>query len=162
MFLSRFKLTAGNTTFTLTYVIALAVVAGLSIATHVILGIVISDQREVAQIVNRTGRQRMLSQRIAWLAPHYAETGDPATRAHLRNTITEMGVSARRLRNGGSKSDTPSSLPPSIAKIYREEDVTRRVDAYLFHAQAVADTDIPAGTGCAPEKAQRSSISARF
>jgi signal transduction histidine kinase len=143
---STSELKAAGRTRTLPYAIALAIVAGLSVATHIILGVVITDQREVAQIVNRTGRQRMLSQRIAWLAPHYATTGDPASRVLLRETIAEMERAAEKLRNGITKAGKSTALPEGIRKIYEHEDVTRRLTAYLAHAQAIADTDIPPGT----------------
>ncbi len=143
MSFSRTQLKSARSTVVLTYAVALLVVAGLSITTHVILGIVISDQREVALIVNHTGRQRMLSQRIAWLAPQYAETGDPATRAILRETVTEMEDSARRLRAGEIKPGLTAPLPEGVRRIYHEEDVTRRVTAYLAHARAIMDTDFP-------------------
>jgi signal transduction histidine kinase/CheY-like chemotaxis protein len=146
MVLFRPKLNTPRHKITWTYVLALAVVAGLSIATHLILGMVISDQQEVAQIVNRTGRQRMLSQRVAWLAPHYAQTGNPATRALLTETINEMENAARQLRTGETEKGHIVPLPNSIQAIYTAEDVTRRVSEYLTHARAVAATDIPAGT----------------
>src|SRR5262245_33887675 len=142
MVFSRSQLQSTRSSIFLTYALALLVVAGLSIATHIILGVVISDQREVALIVNRTGRQRMLSQRIAWLTPHYAETGDPAARALLRETVNEMEESARRLRTGELEPNVIVQLPERVTDIYRNEDVTARVTAYLAHARAIADTDI--------------------
>ena len=145
MVFSRSKLKSARGSIIWTYALALLVVAGLSIATHIILGIVISDQREVAAIINRTGRQRMLSQRIAWLAPHYAETGDPAVRKLLRETVTEMEDAARRLRTGEIEPDVVVPLPEGVTRVYRDENVTPRVTAYLAHARAVMEANVLQG-----------------
>jgi len=145
MVFSRSKLNTARSSIFLMYALALLVVAGLSIATHIILGVVIIDQREVADVVNRTGRQRMLSQRIALLSPHYAETGDPAARALLRESVNEMEESARRLRTGETQPDVFVPLPEGVSRVYRDENVTARVNAYIAHARAVLDTDVPAG-----------------
>jgi signal transduction histidine kinase/DNA-binding NarL/FixJ family response regulator len=142
--LTRSKLKSPRARLTASYGIALTIIAALSIATHFILGIVISDQREVAQIVNMTGRQRMLSQRTAWLAARYAQTGDPSAHSALRETIDEMAGVAERLRNGAVAHGTSAALPPGVAQIYKEQNVDRRIDEYLTHARGILETEISA------------------
>ncbi len=136
---SRFR--SPHRQLTLIYGVALTVIAALSIATHLILGIVISDQQEVAQIVNLTGRQRMLSQRVAWLASRYARTGELSSRQGLRVAIDEMSSAAERLRTGTVLPGASEPLPEAVAEIYRAQDLDRRLAKYLNHARAVADAD---------------------
>ncbi len=71
---------------TASYLIALLIIAGLSIATHVMLDVGLRSDEGSAAIINLTGRQRMLSQRIAGLAAEYA-MGDATARADLLTAI---------------------------------------------------------------------------
>jgi diguanylate cyclase (GGDEF)-like protein len=71
---------------TASYLIALLVIAGLSIATHAMLDFGLRCDEGSAAIINVTGRQRMLSQRIAALAAEY-RLGDPTARDALHTAI---------------------------------------------------------------------------
>jgi diguanylate cyclase (GGDEF)-like protein len=64
------------------YLVALTIIAVLSIASHVILEQVLRSNEGSAAIINVSGRQRMLSQRIASLAAQY-RLGDVGVRADL-------------------------------------------------------------------------------
>jgi len=158
--LTRSRLRSPHRQLTLIYGVALTLIAALSIATHVILGIVISDQQEVAQIVNMTGRQRMLSQRVAWLSSRYARTGDEESRAGLRVAITEMTAAAELLRSGTIDSGVSLPLPPGIAEIYRAQELDRRLAAFLEHAREIAETDIPLSTQDEPYSAALDNLDA--
>jgi len=61
------------------YCVALALIAGLSIASHTLMDRGLRGNQGSAAIVNVTGRQRMLSQRIAGLAAQY-RLGDTTAR----------------------------------------------------------------------------------
>ena len=60
---------------TLTYVLSLSVIAGLSIIVHFMLDRIILEQNDTAIVVNISGQQRMLSQRISLLTLEYLNTG---------------------------------------------------------------------------------------
>jgi diguanylate cyclase (GGDEF)-like protein len=64
------------------YLLALTIIALLSVASHVILEQVLRSNEGSAAIINVSGRQRMLSQRIASLAAQY-RLGDATARADL-------------------------------------------------------------------------------
>jgi diguanylate cyclase (GGDEF)-like protein len=64
------------------YIVALTIIAVLSIASHVILEQVLRSNEGSAAIINVSGRQRMLSQRIASLAAQY-RLGDSGVRGDL-------------------------------------------------------------------------------
>ena len=157
---TRSRLRSPHRQLTLIYGVALTLIAALSIATHIILGIVISDQHEVAQIVNMTGRQRMLSQRVAWLSSRYARTGDPESRAGLRTAISEMNTAAALLQSGTLAPDTEAPLPPGIANIYKTQDLAQRVSAYLDHAREIAETEIPVSAQIEPQGAVLANLDA--
>lgn len=87
---------------TLRYVVALAVVAALTLAAQVAVQIAIARQRADAATINTAGRQRMLSQRLvkASLAWHHAEDDvvDRPERARERaQVLAEWTVAHRQL-----------------------------------------------------------------
>ena len=85
---------------TTSYAIALSVAALLFVGAYIYLGNAIAQQREVATAVDLAGKQRMLAQRIAWLADRYAERGDPLARPQLQAAAAEMSAISDRLQIG--------------------------------------------------------------
>ena len=87
------------------YLLALGVLAALSIATFFFLQVSIQGQTTDAAVVNVAGRQRMLSQRIARFALLYATTSDVQARLDIKSTlISDVGLfedSHNTLLNGG-------------------------------------------------------------
>ena len=60
---------------TLTYVLSLTLIGVLSIVVHVMLDRVIVEQSQTGSIVNISGQQRMLSQRVSLFSLDYLATG---------------------------------------------------------------------------------------
>ena len=59
------------------YVLALGLLAGLTIGIHVLLNQAVTELQHAGKVVNVAGAQRMLSQRIYWLTEELAHgTGD--------------------------------------------------------------------------------------
>ena len=128
-----------------TYVFALSLIAAFSIAFHFLTDSIVHRQQVTARVVNVSGRQRMLSQRIAKLvierATHAGFRADAETDGALRISIMQMETSHDDLLTG-SKGTGESVLGMArVATVYREQpyELDAKVRAFLRHAQAVAD-----------------------
>jgi diguanylate cyclase (GGDEF)-like protein len=86
------------------YVAALLVIAGLSVASHLVLARVIHQNDGSAAIINLSGRQRMLSQRIASLAAQY-RLGDATAQPLLIQAIDKFAANETAL-SAASAADT--------------------------------------------------------
>jgi len=84
---------------TLRYTSALIVVAILSITSHLILIHVLSSHKNAAAIINTSGRQRMLSQRMASMALQY-EAGNAAAKLDLVAATDEFQANFIALGSG--------------------------------------------------------------
>ncbi len=81
---------------TIGYLAALGLVALLTVASHVTLNRVLATHEGSAAIVNLSGRQRMLSQRIASLAAQY-RLGSTAAKADLLATVSLFEAAHHKL-----------------------------------------------------------------
>jgi diguanylate cyclase (GGDEF)-like protein len=113
---------------TASYLIALLVIAGLSIATHAMLDFGLRSDEGSAAIINITGRQRMLSQRIAALAAEY-RLGDPTARADLQTAITQFETAH-------------ASLVADIQAVPKGSDSADRLMALYFGPSHALDTQV--------------------
>ena len=75
---------------TASYLLALGLIASLSVGTHVLVDTIVQQQEATAKVVNIAGRQRMLSQRIAGTALDVIITNNASTR------INSISVKAHR------------------------------------------------------------------
>ena len=123
-----------------TYVCALLLVAAFSIAFHFISDNIVHREQTTARIVNLSGRQRMLSQRIARLAleraAHTRFRSDAETQDALKDAIALMDFSHRKLRQGAPADGIVQQTSPEVLNVYSKEPY--RLDARLaeFLAQA--------------------------
>jgi len=76
-------------TVTIGYTVALLIIASLSMASHIVLEYGLKSDEGSAAIINKSGRQRMLSQRIASLAIQYRQ-GDASVNDDLNSAIGEF------------------------------------------------------------------------
>ena len=125
---------------TTAYVLALLLLAGLSVGSHLLLNQVVASQARVAEVVNLAGRQRMLSQRLAKLALQWpGET--PQRHEHLLNRMqqaaSEMAAAHRLLSNANSR--LGGQYVPAVAKLYEQGElaINRLVTRYLMDVQLV-------------------------
>ena len=72
------------------YLLALSILLGSVVTTLVVTDRLAMRLETDAAKINMSGRQRMLSQRIIYLAQDLAQTPSPETRARLEQTITEF------------------------------------------------------------------------
>ncbi len=134
------------------YQFAIALIAALSIISFLTLQLLITTQLAAADLVNLSGRQRMLSQRIALLGVelvHAPQKQRQAVWTNLQQTTLLMEDSADALLNGGPIDDPPENpvLPQlkseKIRLIYLEqpERLRERTSAYLGHAKSLVAAD---------------------
>lgn len=100
---------------TLRYVLALSLVALFSTGAWVSLKLVIDAQDSTAALVNVSGRQRMLSQRLAMLA-HEMVRSPTTTEPDFKAALALMERSHHGLTHG----DEALKLPPTMSATVRE------------------------------------------
>lgn len=114
------------------YVLALTIIATLSIATHVLLDMVIRSQENAASVVNVAGRQRMLSQRIARLALELSVSrhdSAPELERLLESSISLMETSHQALLHDSVQLGVFPRRTEAIVDIYYEAPL--RLDAQV-------------------------------
>ncbi len=122
------------------YVAALGLIAALTIASHLTLNRVLAEHEGSAEIVNVSGRQRMLSQRIASLAAQY-RLGSTTAKADLLAAVGQFEAAhhklladstgaARTSRNAGAYRDIYfGGDNPLDGEVATYVDLARRVAA---------------------------------
>lgn len=107
---------------TFRYVFALLLIALLSTAAFVSLRTVIATEETASTIVNISGRQRMLSQRIVMFAQRLAAIADVAQRDALRREIRAavdlMERSHTALLSGDAAIGVPPLRSPALRAMY--------------------------------------------
>ena len=130
------------------YVIALTIIALLALAANVMLNLTIAAQDSYASIINISGRQRMLSQRVALFSQRLAQEKDQAafqqTRDALLESIQLMEGSHQALVHGSEAFNLSAALTASANPIYFEAPffLDEQVRLFLEAARQVADTPL--------------------
>lgn len=121
----------------LSYIFALSLLAILSISSYWILNENIRSEKSSAAIVNISGRQRMLSQRLALFCLHFVSAKDISVKDYLRQDIREIlrlfEKSHQGLLYGDASLGLPGRLSPRIRVIYLSSPVylDKMVKAYI-------------------------------
>ncbi len=125
------------------YIFALSLIALLSITAYYSLSNVIETEETSAAIVNVSGRQRMLSQRIAHYAhmyadKHYSISNDENLKP-LLDAINLMEKSHDGLVNGDPALNLPGNPSPKVRSMYFDPPMflDRQVRKYISAARAV-------------------------
>ncbi len=134
------------------YVVALTLIALLSVTSFILLRRVIVAQERFAAVINVSGRQRMLTQRLALLAAQIAnapETDQDGLRHDMEKAAALMRRSHEGLMHGDASLGLPPMTEPSIVAMYKTAPVAldARVNQYL----ALADRAVFA-TAAEPER----------
>lgn len=136
-----------KSSFTRRYVIAISLIALLSTGAFYFLHLGLKTSDSTALIVNMSGKQRMLSQRIASLSQQYYSHvyGDEKNipleliQTDLLMAIDEMGRANTALSSGKLKEGIHVGLSPAIREIYYgESDLKKRVEGYLQRAKRLS------------------------
>lgn len=135
--------------FTKRYVIAISLIALLSTGAFYFLHLGLKTSASTALIVNMSGKQRMLSQRVASLSQQYyfysnhnsKSIRQEAIRADLLLAIEEMSRANAALSTGKLKEGVEVKLSPEILEIYYGEiALKKRVEWYLERAKRLSQT----------------------
>lgn len=119
------------------YIAALGAVACLSLASHLTLDNTLKAHAGAASVINVSGRQRMLSQRIASLAAQY-ELGDDQARTELRDAIDEFEHAHRKLVHGSAGAGANDA--PRLHALYFSgpQPLDAQMHAYVARARRIA------------------------
>ena len=124
---------------TAAYVFALGLIALLTVVAHLTLNRVLEAHEGSAAIVNVSGRQRMLSQRIAGLAAQY-RLGVPTAKSDLLVAMTEFEAAHRKLLEE-TRAEAPGLASSDYQQIYfgGPAPLDREVAEYVGLARRIAD-----------------------
>jgi nitrate/nitrite-specific signal transduction histidine kinase len=130
---------------TLGYIFALLVIAGLSFFSHAALEYSLRSNEGSAAIINKSGRQRMLSQRIASLAAQY-RSGDASASGDLTRAINEFETAHNALAEAAQTEVNGGDQVAALKKLYfapQGDSLDAHVRGFVADARRVAS--LPAG-----------------
>lgn len=131
--------TKTRTGIALAYISALSLIAGLTVASHFVVADTLRKNEGSAAVVNLSGRQRMLSQRIVALALE-VRRGDESARAPLRTAISEFSTAHRRLVALSQTAPADSPLAKRLQTDYYGPPKTdAHLHRFLHAAQDIAN-----------------------
>lgn len=133
------------TLLSLAYVIALSIIAGMSVGAHLVVQKVVAEQEESARVVNIAGRQRMLSQRTALYMTNYVIGERVEAHNKLREGISLFERSHRALTKGDDQLRLKGELPQRLHDIYYREpyNLDQMVSQYISDVRTIlADVDM--------------------
>lgn len=111
------------------YILALSVIAALSITGQVLIQRQLDQQHADAKVINVAGRQRMLSQRLSkcvliLTSPDaWPESELIAARSELRATLEQWRRSHHGLQAGDEELGLPGRLSADVTRLFREVDL---------------------------------------
>ena len=124
---------------TIGYLLALSIVALLTLTSHFVLTSVLKTQNGSAAVINMSGRQRMLSQRIASLAAQYT-LGNLADRAPLLTATDQFERAHDALIHGGGALGLAPASSPALRALYfgGTDPLDAEMRRYIAEARQVA------------------------
>ncbi|BAI74298.1 two-component sensor histidine kinase (plasmid) [Azospirillum sp. B510] len=148
---------------TLRYALALTLIALGTLAGFIMTERVIGQHERMLEIVNVSGRQRMLSQRTALLVEQLKTATDPTTRVDLSRRLestTDLFEAAHRRLNGRARPDEGAPLAPPPQDLFR--DGPDPLDVMVAeHVAALRRVIAAAAAGQPPDPAEADHITAQ-
>jgi len=135
-------------TGTVTYLIALSIIALLSLFSHYLVQSIVQKQEATARVVNQAGRQRMLSQRITRFAGEMLlpieRQSTPQLRQEYLAAIANMAAVHQALVKGSARLQIPVSDSIAIQQLFHENPINldKQVTDFVATAQQLADTQL--------------------
>jgi diguanylate cyclase (GGDEF)-like protein len=132
---------------TLTYVISLTIIAALCIFVHFTLDEIIIEQSASANLINVSGQQRMLSQRIALYTNEYIEKNTSTDKVEALAALNNMQTNhlyllEQHLKALQQKQASPLSSPMYALYFSEPHDVDRKVTKFSLLVKQVLDNSI--------------------
>jgi len=127
-----------------TYIVALTLIATLSISAWFMVRSVIRAEKSSAPTVNISGRQRMLSQKIvAFALLCKSRNFNKRYKKILENTVDLMEKSHIALTKGSEKLKISKQIPPKVYDIYFKKpyELDRKVKIYIHNARSFIKTN---------------------
>ncbi|CAO3435441.1 ATP-binding protein [Azospirillum endophyticum] len=156
----------GKTTarwMTLRYALALTLIALGTLAGFIMTERVIGQHERMLEVVNVSGRQRMLSQRTAFLVERLKTAADPAIRMELGRQLSEttdmFEAAHHRLSGRAGAEEGPPLGPPPQNLFFSGPDPLDPVVA--DHIAALRRVIAAASAGRAPDAAEANHITAQ-
>ncbi|PJB73494.1 MAG: hypothetical protein CO093_00620 [Alphaproteobacteria bacterium CG_4_9_14_3_um_filter_47_13] len=125
---------------TVGYLLALFIVAAMSLCIHVVIGKVVDEQNNPA--VSISARQAQISQKIVFYAIQYAEDKDPALKMQMHEAIQLMRRSHESLIKGDKALNLPLQLSENIERLYFSlpYNLDKKVKDFLQNAETFLET----------------------
>ncbi|NOQ29887.1 MAG: PAS domain S-box protein [Helicobacteraceae bacterium] len=115
------------------YIPAVALIALFVIITHLLNTQTINSNKEYAKIINISGEQRMLSQRLIILGMEYTSTHTKESKYKLLNTIVKLEENHKYLLT--------KKLTKKITHIYEIENLNSELNNYILNFKKLISTD---------------------
>ncbi len=131
---------------TLRYAAVLFILAALMVSGYVIFRSAIAGLESAAAVINISGRQRMLSQRIAMELHHLIHSDDPSEAAALRDDLWAdvylMERSHKGLIDGDKGMELPGNIAPGLRALYFDPpyEIDKKVHGFLSDAKSILET----------------------
>jgi diguanylate cyclase (GGDEF)-like protein len=133
---------------TVTYLIALLIIALLSVCSHFLVQSIVQEQESAARVVNLAGRQRMLSQRIARFAGELMLPNErqstPSLSQEYRQAVANMADVHQALLYGSVQLHIPRSNSKNISSIFHQQPILldQQMSEFLSAAKQIIDPQI--------------------
>ena len=125
------------------YILALALIFTVACFKYFFMAQLIQQQEDDASVINISGRQRMLSQRIALFSlenmQNKSDQARLSTASDLTDTVNEFERNHMALIDGNTSLNIPRLNNPEIQAVYFDDpkQLDRRVKAYINNARQI-------------------------
>ncbi|WP_373000472.1 ATP-binding protein [Sulfurimonas sp.] len=122
-----------NLSITQRYIPAVLLVAFFIIIANLLTKNVISSNEEYGKIINVSGKQRMLSQRLVILGTNYIANQNKSTKSELQDAINEISSSHQYLLT--------KVFTQELHSIYYDKGLNKELENYILNFQKLLSTN---------------------